>query len=116
VEVSFLKRLLSPTSVLKQVVGLLLLEVFWFSLMHPLVPSTLQGFLMEFAAGLCIMLIVYAAWKAIIWLTSQKSHVAVFKLLATTMALSVGILIFVAAYEFRSLLENNFHYFIFVYH
>lgn len=109
-----MKQLLWQGSFLRSVGVLVVLEVFWFSLMYPLVPSTAGGLILELVVGLCLGLIIYVFGKSIVWLTSRTAHVVVYRVLATLMAMSVGVLVFTSAYVFRALLESNFRYFIFL--
>ncbi|HEY2782366.1 MAG TPA: hypothetical protein VGI90_16405 [Steroidobacteraceae bacterium] len=101
---------LPSRSILKRIASVLLMEILWFSLMAPLFPSNSLGFLIEAIAGLCVFLIVYGAAKAITRLLAREFHRQLAKFGAATIAVSVGIFIFLAAYEFRALLSDNFRY------
>jgi hypothetical protein len=94
----------------------LLLEAAWFMLLHPLVPSNWQGFLIEVFAGACVIAVVYCAARAIWWISKQQSHLSLWRLVAVVLALGVGLGIFLVAYEFRTTISSNFHYFIFARH
>ena len=106
----------SSRSILKRMAGVLLIEIVWFSLMAPLFPSNISGIVIEAVAGICVFLIVYGSAKAITWLLARETYPKIAKLGAGIMAVSVGIFLFLAAYEFRALLSDNFHYFLFTHH
>jgi hypothetical protein len=110
------RRRFSAESAPKLIGGFVLLQLLWFSLVYPLVPSTLTGFLMEFGAGLCLLIVLYVVGSAIVWLSGQATRVRVYRSLAVALALSVGILVFATVYEFKAAVSENFHYFIFVHH
>lgn len=107
---------LSSRAILKRIAGVLLMEILWFSLMAPLFPSNSLGFVIEAVAGICVFLIVYGSAKAITLLSARDTHPRLAKLGAATIVVSVGIFIFLAAYEFRAQLSDNFHYFLFSHH
>jgi hypothetical protein len=100
----------SSRSIIKAIAGVLLTEIVWFSLMAPLFPANILGFLIEVVAGLCVSLILYGSAKAITWLSVRENYPKAAKLGAIIIAVSVGIFIFLVAYKFRALLSNNFHY------
>ncbi len=89
---------------------LLVAEAGWFLLLHPLVPSTLTGFVAEFAAGLVVLGLVYGGVRAIVWLQGRSINRALNAAVSLTIALGVGVLIFGAAYWCRALLTSNFAY------
>jgi hypothetical protein len=92
----------------------LLLEAAWFMLLHPLVPSNLRGFATEFFAGASVIALAYGAARAIWWISKQQGYLRLWRAVAVALALGVGVGIFLVAYEFKSTLSENFHYFIFV--
>jgi hypothetical protein len=97
-----------------KVVGVFLLgEGGWFALLHPLVPSTPTGFVIEFTAGIVVAAAIWGALGAIWWLAGRESNSIASRITAVALALSVGVVIFVAAYLFRDTLGTNFRYFIF---
>ncbi len=98
---------------IKLVAVVLCLEIVWFSLMAPLFPSNVLGFVIEACAGVCVFLIVYVSAKAITWLSARQSNPKLAKFAAVVIAVCVGLFIFLAAYEFRAQLSDNFHYFLF---
>jgi hypothetical protein len=99
------------------VLGIFLLaELGWFGLLHPLVPANIEGFAIEFAAGIAVAAIVWGALQGISWLTARKSNLLLCRMAAVALALSVGVAIFVAAYLLRDGLGANFRYFIFAHH
>lgn len=94
-------------------IAFLLLEAAWFMLLHPLVPSNLIGFAVELVAGAAVGGIIYLAARAIWWLSGQTKYPALCRIAAVVIALSVGIGVFLVAYEFRNTLSSNFHYWVF---
>ena len=90
-----------------------LLEAAWFMWLHPLVPSNLIGFVIEFLAGVCVMGLMYGAARGIWWMSGQQGNLLLWRSVAAVLALGVGVVIFVVAYEFRTTISANFHYFIF---
>ena len=88
-----------------------LVEIVWFSLMAPLFPKNLPAFSFEALAGLLVFLTVYCAAKAINWLSTSAGNVKLATIGAAAIALSVGMVIFMAAYAFRVQLTDNFRYF-----
>jgi hypothetical protein len=94
----------------------LLLELAWFMWLHPLVPSSWQGFVIELGAGACVIAAVYWAARAIWWISKQQGHLLLWRTVAVGLALSVGVGVFLVAYEFRTTISDNFHYFIFAKH
>jgi hypothetical protein len=94
-------------------VAFLALEVAWFALLHPLVPSTLSGFLFEAVVPLPLALY---AWLSVNWIHSllrMKPTSMLRQALAVVVAVSLGVAIFVGAYLAREFLSSQFHYFIF---
>ena len=91
----------------------LLLEAAWFMWLHPLVPSNLVGFAIEFLAGTCVMAVMYGAARGIWWMAEKQDNLFLWCSVALVLALGVGVAIFIAAYEFRTWISANFHYFIF---
>ncbi len=89
------------------------LEAAWFMLVHPLVPSTWKGFAIEVFAGAGVFATGYVAARAIWWIAKQQGHLLLWRVVAVALAFSVGAGIFLAAYEFKATLSDNFHYFIF---
>jgi hypothetical protein len=106
----------SLRTILKRLAGILVVEIVWFSLMAPLFPSNLAAFLTEAFAGICVFLIVYWSAKVINRLAAATRYPVLAKVGAAAIALSVGVIIFVVAYEFRLQLTDNFHYFLFAPH
>lgn len=85
-------------------------------LLHPLVPSNWQGFVIEVFAGACVIAVVYGVARAIWWISKQQSHFFLWRLVAVALALGVGVGIFLVAYEFKITISGDFHYFIFARH
>jgi len=111
-----MKQFVQSHSIGKLIGGLFVLQLAWFALLHPLIPSNMLGFLIEFTAGICVFFTCYAAGKAVLWLAARQDHRNLFKTLAVAIALSVGPLVFFFIYLFRTTLAANFHYFIFARH
>ena len=100
-----------------KVLGIFLFaELGWFGLLHPLVPANIEGFAIEFAAGIAVAAIVWGAILGIWWLAARKSNLLLCRIAAVALALSVGVSIFLAAYLLRDALGANFRYFIFARH
>ena len=86
------------------------LEACWFALLHPLVPSTLLGFIAEFAAGLVVFALVYGGAQAIIWLQGRPAHRNLTRVISVVIAIGMGVVIFAAAYACQVFLGRNFTY------
>jgi hypothetical protein len=82
-------------------------------LLHPLVPSNWIGFVIELVAGAAVGGAIYLAARLIWWLSGQTKHLVLCRIAAVLIALSVGIGVFLAAYELRGTLSHNFHYWVF---
>ena len=112
-----MSRMNTRLSQAAKLAGILLLgEALWFALLHPLVPSTLTGFAMEFAAGIVVAAVIWGTWGGMWWLAGCDSNPVLRRFAAVALSLSVGIAIFLAAYLFRETLGANFQYFIFARH
>ena len=94
-------------------IAFLLLEAAWFMLLHPLVPSNWTGFAVELIAGAVVGGAIYLAARAILWLSNRPKYPALRRIASLVVALSVGIAVFLAAYELRTTLSDNFHYWVF---
>jgi 4-amino-4-deoxy-L-arabinose transferase-like glycosyltransferase len=105
-----LKSILLLNPVLPGLAALFFLELAWFALLHPLVPSTAQGFLIEFATGIAVFFCIGTASYLITRLLAQKRHIALCKILAVAVALGVGLGVYLLAYAFKSSLSDNFRY------
>jgi hypothetical protein len=84
--------------------------------LHPLVPANIEGFAIEFAAGIAVAAVIWCAVHGIWWLTARKSNLLLRRMAAVALALSVGVSIFVGAYLLRATFGANFRYFIFPRH
>lgn len=104
------QRASRPMSWPKRVGVLLVGEVGWFLLLHPLVPSTLAGFAVEFVTGLAVMVLVYGGVRAIVWLQGCPINRLLNSAACLTIALGIGIVIFLGAYWCRTFLASNFTY------
>ncbi len=104
------QRATQPMSWPKRLGGLLVLEAGWFLLLQPLIPSTLGGFLAEFAAGLVVLGLVYAGVRAIVWLQGRSINRTLNAAVSLAIALGVGVVIFGAVYWCRAFLSSNFAY------
>lgn len=104
------QRASRPMSWPKRVGVLLVGEVGWFLLLHPLVPSTLAGFVVEFVTGLAVMVLVYGGVRAIVWLQGCPINRLLNSAACLTIALGIGIVIFLGAYWCRTFLASNFTY------
>lgn len=76
-------------------------QLLWFCLVYPVVPSSLPGFLIEFAAGVFLFVVLFGLSRGIVWLSMQPTRVSVFRTLAVLLVLIVGIVLFATTYEFR---------------
>lgn len=94
----------------------LLLEAAWFMWLHPLVPSNWVGFVIEFLAGACVMAVICGAALAIWSMSGRRGNLFLWRSVGVVLALGVGVVIFTVAYEFRTTISANFHYFIFARH
>lgn len=93
-----------------KLVGIFLLgEAAWFALLHPLVPSAPEGFIIEFAAGIAVAAAIWGAIGGMWWLAGRNSNLLICRIAAVALALSVGVVIFLAAYLFRGTLGTHFH-------
>jgi hypothetical protein len=87
------------------------IELAWFGLLHPLVPSTFVGFVVEGLMPIPVLLYGTLAMRWIAWLQADRSIPR--QALAVLIAVSLGAAIFFGAYFARSVLSTQFHYFIF---
>ena len=94
-------------------IAFLFLEGAWFMLLHPLVPSNGTGFAIELTAGAVVGVVIYLAVKAILRLSAVTKYPTLCRIAAIVVALSVGVAVFVGAYELRTTMSNNFHYWVF---
>jgi hypothetical protein len=99
-----------PMSWPKRLGLVLTLELAWFMLLHPLLPSTLGGFVVEFSAGLIVFAFVYGAVRLVILLMSLPLNRVLSAAASITIAVGVGAAIFGAAYWCRIIMESNFSY------
>ena len=104
------QRASRPMSWPKRAGVLLVAEVGWFLLLHPLVPSTLAGFAAEFVTGLAVFALVYGGVRAIVWLQGRPINRLLNTAASLTIALGIGIVIFLGAYCCRTLLASNLTY------
>lgn len=88
------------------------IELAWFGLLHPLVPTTLSGFIVEALLPIPVPVLLYASLT--IWcitrLNANRSPLR--QALSVVVAASLGVAIFAAAYFARGFLGAQFHYFI----
>ena len=85
-------------------------EIFWFALVWPLVPATKLGFAIEVIAPLPLIGYMASVSLAIGWLTVKVKNRVASNILGAMLAISVGVVIVLAAYYFQSFLGNNFQY------
>jgi hypothetical protein len=104
------QRASQPMSWPKRLGMLLVLQAGWFLLLHPLVPSTVTGFVAEFAAGLIVFGLVYSGVRAIVWLQGRPINRSLNVAVCLAIALGVGVVIFAAAYWCRLFLMRNFRH------
>jgi hypothetical protein len=104
------QRASGPMSWPKRAGVLLVAEVGWFLLLHPLVPSTLAGFAVEFVTGLAVIALVYGGVRSIVWLQGRPISRMLNTAASLTIALGIGIVIFLGAYWCRTFLASNFTY------
>lgn len=105
------RRPRASTTTSKLIRLFVVIQSLWFIVVYPVVPSSVDGFLVEFAAGMFLVVILFGCGRAIVWLSSQSTHVFAFRLLAAVLALSAGIAIFAMTYEFRDRLSAKPLYF-----
>jgi hypothetical protein len=104
------QRAQHPMSWPKRLGVLLVAEAGWFLLLHPLVPSTLAGFVAEFVAGLVAVGLVYVGVRTIVWLQGRSINRSLNAAVSLAIALGVGAVIFGAAYWCRAFLTSSFGY------
>jgi hypothetical protein len=93
------------------VVVFIVCELVWFGLLHPLVPSSIAGFVAEALLLVPVAGCAALAIKLITWLQSGADRSFLRQGLAVVIACSVGIVIFVSAYFARDFLGTQYHYF-----
>jgi cation transport ATPase len=84
---------------------------FWFGILYPLIPTTLVGWLIEVAAGIVVALWAAISILAIGWPQRETHHLAIFRLIAVGIAISLGVGIFLIAINAQALMAENFSYF-----
>lgn len=82
----------------------------WFALLHPLVPSSVLGLVIEVLAGLVALGLVYGGIRAIIWLQTLTAPRAIVVGASVLIAFAVGVGIFVSAYVCRTYWAGSFTY------
>lgn len=90
-----------------------LIEIGWFGLLFPLVPSTLAGLAIALISGALVTGVLWATALGMCWLAGGESHSLLRRSTALVLAVSVGVAIFAAAYLYRDTLSSNFHHFLF---
>ena len=92
---------------------LLVLELAWFALLYPLVPSTFNGLVAEFAAGLVVFGLVYGGFRAIFRLHGQPMNRILSTGASLVIVFGVGIAIPALEVWFRAFVASNFDWFLF---
>jgi hypothetical protein len=113
---SLMRRILAAPPLVRRIFALVALEIAWFALLHPLVPSTVTGFAIEFTAGLAVFVGLYLGGSAIMWLSKQTRNVTLCRIAAVAIAVGYGLAVFAVAYAFKATLSTDFHYFVFFHH
>ena len=83
-------------------------ELCWFALLHPLVPVTMRGAVVEALLPLLIVGYIYLVVHALLWLADAPLSMALRRLVALVLVLSVGLAIFAVVYTTQHLLSHEF--------
>ena len=94
----------------KRVVVVVIALIAWFALLHPLVPSSVSGLVIEVLAGLVAFGLLYGGIRAVVWLQTLTGHRALVVCASVVIALAVGGGIFVSAYVCRTYWAGSFTY------
>jgi hypothetical protein len=93
------------------VLAVALYLVWWFALLHPLVPVTQRGWLVASGAGVVVAAwFVGAAW-GIMWLKRQAQLVWACRALGGLLAISLGVVFFGSVLFAKDFVAANFSYF-----
>jgi len=90
--------------------ALLVGEVIWLSLLYPLVPGSLLAWVVTLFLPIPIVMYGYFALGAVCWLSPQSPASKWRQLLAALVAISFGVLVFLAVYCVEHQLSGQFHY------
>jgi hypothetical protein len=90
------------------IVVVLGLEVCWFGLLYPLVPRSALAALVESALPLPLAGYAYLVFRAFAWLGGSPLSSGVRRLLATSLAISVGLFALLLVYGAQRILSAGF--------
>jgi hypothetical protein len=90
------------------IVGAAGAELCWFALLHPLVPITMRAGVVEALLPLLIVGYIYLVVRALLWLADAPLSMALRRLVALLLVLSVGLAVFAIVYTAQQLLSNEF--------
>jgi hypothetical protein len=90
------------------IVVVLGLEICWFALLYPLVPTSALAALVESALPLPLAGYVYLVFRAFVWLGGSPLSPGVRRFLATSLAISVGLFAFLLVYGAQRILSAGF--------
>jgi hypothetical protein len=97
-------------SLIKWTAFVLIAEVVWLSLLYPLVPTSSVAWVVTLLLPIPIAAYAYLAVRTIYWIAPQRPAGIWRQALAALLAISVGVIVFVAVYVAQHQFLGQFHY------